>query len=91
MWALKKAGATTRISYPHCARRIERCSPRRLELPTRVGEEMVEKILAWELSRQFGIDRLTDNQFTLLRGECEGSFGLITKWSTRDEQIEQDV
>ena len=40
---------------------------------------------------QFGIDRLTDNQFTLLRGECEGSFGLITKWSTRDEQIEQDV
>jgi hypothetical protein len=56
-----------------------------------VGEEMIQKILAWELSGQFGIDHLTDNQSTLARREREGLLGLLAERRTGDEQIEQDV
>jgi hypothetical protein len=52
---------------------------------------MVQKIPARELSGQFGIDHLTDNQSTLARREREGLLGLLAEWRTGDEQIEQDV
>jgi hypothetical protein len=52
---------------------------------------MVQKIPARELSGQFGIDHLTDNQSTLARRAREGLLGLLAEWRTGDEQIEQDV